>query len=188
VIKTGQISAGASRSFVLGAVQGQEMMVALNSQNHDLVLGIYRSPDGTWLLTPAQSQSAFQGPIPESGDYVVEAVGGTGQENFSLSITLASTIVLQPGNALTITGTAREAPLVTYLLPLKGGRNLSLDLKSKSTSMFLVVYGLQDGQALVTLDRRATQFNGHLPTSEDYVVQVVQGTVPADFTITMKIS
>jgi hypothetical protein len=187
VIKTGQVAAGAFQSFVLEALQGQELMASLDSPNHDLVLGIYGSTDGTWLVTPSQSLSTFQAPIPESGEYVVEAAAATAGDSFTLSITLATTIVLQPGSALTITGTALEVPVVTHLLPIRAGQNLTLDLKSKSATTFLVLYGFQDGKFLLTLDRRATQFNGHLPASEDYVVQVVQGAMPSDFTLTMKI-
>lgn len=188
-IETGQVSAGTVQYYVLAALQGQEMMVSLDSPNHDLVLGIYGSSDGTWLLTPTQSQATFQGPLPESEDYVIEVAPANGQDSFSLAITIASTIVLQPGSSpLTVTGTAQDAPLVTYLLPVKAGQTLTLDLQSKSKSAVLVLYGLQDGQPIVTLSRHATHFNGGLPASQDYVLQVVQGSAPSDFTLKMKIS
>jgi hypothetical protein len=183
------VSAGTAQYYVLAALQGQEMMVSLDSPNHDLVLGIYGSTDATWLLTPTQSQATFQGPLPESEDYVIEVAAANGQDRFTLSITIAAPIVLQPGSSpMTVTGTAQDAPTVTYLLPLKARQTLTLDLQSKSGSAVLVLYGLQDGLPIVPLSLHATQFSGGLPASEDYVVQVVLGRAPSEFTLKMKIS
>jgi len=187
-IETGQVSSGSAQYYVLAALQGQEMMVSLDSPNHDLVLGIYGSSDGTWLLTPTQSQATFQGPLPESEDYVIEVAAADGEDSFTLAITIVTPIILQPGSSpLTVTGTARDAPMVSYLLPVKTGQTLTLDLQSKSGSAALVLYGLEDGREIAPLGRHATHFNGGLPASEDYVVQVVQGSAPSEFTLKMKI-
>lgn len=187
-IESGQVSAGTMQYYVVGAQQGQELMVSLDSPNHDLVLGVYGSADGTWLLTPTESQATFEGALPLSEDYILEVVAGKAEDSFTLSITVAATIVLQlGGNALAVTGTSQEVPSVTYLLPVKAGQTLTLDLQTKSGSASLVLYGLQDGQSFVSLNRHATHFSGSLPASEDYVVQVVQGAVPANFTLKMKL-
>jgi hypothetical protein len=165
------------------------MMASLDSPNHDLVLGIYGSADGTWLLTPTQGQPSFQGTCPESEDYVIEVVAGEAEDSFTLSITVAQTIILQPGsNAYVVTGTAQEIPNVTYLLPVQAAQTLTLDLQIKTGSASLVVYGLQDGRSIVSLNDHAIHFSGSLPASEDYVVQVVQGSVPSNFSLKMKLS
>lgn len=186
--ESGELAAGSTQSYVVGAAQGQIMMVSVDSPNHDLVIGIYGSTDGTWLLTPTQRQASFQGALPRSQDYVIEVVARQAGDSFTLSMTIAQTIILQAGgNPYVVTGSAQQVPWVTYLLPVKAGQTLTLDLQSKSSSALLTVRGLQDGRTILALSNHATHFSGALPASEDYLVQVVQGASPSNFTIKMKL-
>lgn len=52
----------------------------------------------------------------------------------------------------------------------------------------LTIYGLQDGQPLVRATGGATSFNGKLPTTQDYILNVVPAVDSTTFTMTVTVN
>ena len=84
----GTVAAGSFNSYVLRALSGQTMMVALPAPNAGLVLEVYGLTGGQTLLLANQGQNSWTGTLPGTQDYLVRVVNRGAAANFTLNTTI----------------------------------------------------------------------------------------------------
>ena len=85
------IQPGQIQYYVLQAMQGQPMIVDVNSLNNDVTLSI-NTQGGTSLLSASARQTGWQGRLPTTEDYYLGIHGGTTTENFTLTVQIPARI------------------------------------------------------------------------------------------------
>ena len=188
-IQEGQLQAGQSQRFLVGAAAGQPMMISVNSLNNDITLSVKGVNDGKVLLSAAEKTSSWQTMLTVTQDYLIEIYGGASTENFTLSITTPARIRFDPGAiSAKYSGSTPGGLDVAYVLRANAGQKMKLNLTGPAGDVVLSVYGYQDGQPYLRYVVEQTSFEMTLPATEDYIVQVVPraGKV-VDYTLTVEV-
>lgn len=181
---TGTIQIGETKSFVLKAMKGQPLLASVSSKNNDIAMSIV-SDDKVELLPAEQNRSSWQGSLPASQDYYIEIFGAQETEIFSLLVSIPSRIKFDPGTtSSSVSGRTLDGYAVSYVIAAQGGQTLDIQLKSNPDVAALTVWGFSDGQPYMRSVMGSTTFNMQLPSTQDYIINVVpQGDKEVDFTM-----
>jgi len=175
---TEKIHPGQVLNYVLNAAQGQPLNAILTSTNGDATMTIITAI-GTPLLIAGQNLNA---PLNTTEDYYISVNGGASTENFSLSINTPARIQFASDatNATLsgkTTGGFTIAPAggadVSYVLFANEGQQINLNLNGVGKDGALAMYGFSDGQPYLRDVTEQTTFSMKLPSSQDYIIQVV---------------
>jgi len=170
----GTISPGQVRNYLVRALEGQPMIVMVDSPSHDLTMTVYGLQSGTVLLPASEKRNSWQGTLPATNDYVIQVIGGETNQNFNLFLTIASRINFSPGAiSATLSGSTQGGYNVTYALYVFAGQTMKINLESTSGNAVLEVWGFSDGQPYLRSAVESTTFNMKLPTTQDYIIAVV---------------
>jgi len=184
-------------SYSLACSAGQTMTVSLNVPSSTATLDIYGISSGTFLNSLAQANT-WSGTLPETQDYVIEVVPTNGQVvNYALTVSVTSgtaatsytvgNIAFTPGTtAATIQGTVLPGQAVTYTLAGEYAQPMILLLESPKRDATLGVYE-PDGSVLVDPAKKWSYWQGQLPRTELYTVNVIGGVTTDQYTLTAKL-
>lgn len=173
----GQLPANAIAAYSLAAQAGQSMALTLSSNSSTARISV-TSPTGV-PLPPQRGNpegTYWQGTLPATGTYILQVLAGNGAAtaNYSMDITIPVRITFAPGAiSAHVQGTTDQQRIVTYLLKANSGQTMTVNLTAPANSSGITIYGLDDGQPLIRSQSGATSFNGALPGTQDYVIQVV---------------
>jgi len=186
----GQIQPGQVLNFLLGAGQGQPLMVSTNSYNNDVTFSVTGLKDGKILLDASQKLSSWQTMLSVTQDYLIQVVGGASKENFSLNVITPARINFDPGAVSAVRkGTTPNGLNVEYVLRANANQQMDLNLDAPDGNAVLSVYGYQDGQPYLRYVVESTTFSLKLPASQDYIIEVVPqagGVAKYSLNITVK--
>jgi hypothetical protein len=84
----GRGSVAQTISYVLWARAGQTMTASLSSSTGTVYLNIYGFSGGQSLVNSSSSQTSWSGNLPQSQDYIVDAVQGGTWTDFTLTVTI----------------------------------------------------------------------------------------------------
>ncbi len=172
-VVTAPIAPGQTQYYVLNAMQGQPMIVMVDSFNHDVTLSI-KTQGGTTILGAGAGQSNWQGMLPTTEDYYIGVVGGATTENFTLSVEIPARIKFTQGtDKQTLTGQTAGGYNVAYTIFALKDQNMSVELTSPGNQAALTIYGFTDGQPYIRSVTGATTFDMKLPATQDYIIEVV---------------
>jgi hypothetical protein len=188
----GTLAANEINYYVLYAIQGQTMSVALTSTKDRAVLSIYGMSDGTFLVNGQQSgATSWQGTLPNTQDYAIDVIGGKKPADYTLSITVNP---ISPQSQRTRIQFARGATSTTvqgglaanetdyYVLRASQGQSMTVNVSSHGNNALLTIYGLTDGIPLVRgTASGATSFNGILPLTQDYAIDVTSNGTAVNY-------
>jgi hypothetical protein len=73
--------------YILHARAGQTLIVHITSVENNAVFDIYR-PGGKRTLENAQESTDWTGPLPRTGDYIIEVGGTRGNATYTLEVTV----------------------------------------------------------------------------------------------------
>jgi hypothetical protein len=176
------LSGGATRSYVLGATQGQVMLAhaiawPVAERLHpppEPEVRVYDVASGRELASPRAEPEVWSARLPLTGDYVVR-VTVAAPTAYTLAVQIPRRVEVSPAAPLAIfTGSTPSRVPVDYLIRGDAGRTLEVTLGGAAT-VGLHVYGLEDGAQLAPLADRQRLYAGRLETTQDYVVSVVPG-------------
>jgi hypothetical protein len=169
----GGLSQNERANYLVRAASGQYMLAALTSGSQNLYLQVL-APDGSSLLSASQQQTSWQGTLPVTGDYLVSAVASGVGGDFSLSVTIPERVTFQQGAVTaSLRGKVGAKETNTYLLRALKGQNMTVTVNAPANDIYLTIYGLDDGQPYVRSVMGQTKFSFDLPTTQDYVIQLV---------------
>ena len=189
------LAAGATRSYLVGARQGQVMLAhaiawPVAERLHpppEPVVRVFAAATGRELPSPRVEPEVWSARLPADGDYVVRVTAGA-KTTYTLAVQIPREVqvsVEQP-TAIFTGSTPSRAP-IDYLIRADVGRTLEVVLGGAPT-VGLHVYGLNDGAQLARLADRQRLYAGRVTTTQDYVVSVVPGAERAayDLRITLR--
>jgi hypothetical protein len=189
------LAAGATRSYLVGARQGQVMLAhaiawPVAERLHpppEPVVRVFAAATGRELPSPRAEPEVWSARLPEDGDYVVRVTAGT-RTTYTLAVQIPRQVQVSADKPTAIfTGSTPSRAPIDYLIRADVGRTLEVVLGGAPT-VGLHVYGLNDGTQLARLADRQRLYAGRVATTQDYVVSVVPGAERAayDLRITLR--
>jgi hypothetical protein len=104
------------------------------------------------------------------------------------NVNAASSIAFTPGTTATVVqGTLQPGQVMAYTLNASQGQALILIMDSPNKDVTLGVFAF-DGNKLLDPAAKLTNWQGTLPRTEQYTIQVTGGAVVENFTLTVKIA
>lgn len=169
----GAIQPGQVKYYVVGAMQGQPLIVSVDSNNHDVTYSIIGRKDNITLVNAAQKISTWQTILATTQDYLITLYPGGSGENYTLNVVIPARITFQSGaTSASVQGSTPDGLIVSYVLRALAGQQMDIKLNSPDGNSVLAVYGYQDGQPYLRSVVEQTTFSMKLPTTEDYIIQV----------------
>lgn len=174
------LPAGAARSYVLFASQGQVMLAhaitwPVAERQHppaDPVVRVFDVASGRELATPRAEPQIWSGRLPLTGEYVVRVTAAE-RTSYTLAVQIPRRVERDPGQPTAIfTGTAPSRAPIDFLVHGDAGQTLEVVLGGEPV-LSLHIYGLDDGMQLAPLPDRRRLYAGRLATTQDYVVSIV---------------
>jgi hypothetical protein len=141
--------------------------------NHDVSLSV-RTQGGTSMLNPAAHLTSWQGMLPKTEDYYIGVYGGGTPQNFTLTVEIPSRIKFDIGaiNATT-SGQTVGGYVVAYTVLAIKGQLMTVNLNGVGNKAALTIYGYSNGQPYIQAVTQNTSFILKLPTTQDYIIEVV---------------
>lgn len=186
-IVSGPIQTGQTLYYVLQAAQGQPMIVSLEPPVPDMFISV-ATQGGTALLSAASKQPNWQGMLPQTEDYYIGIYDNGSPQNYSLQvITPARIQIAQGATKAVLSGKTVAGYDVIYTAFGLQGQILSVDLNGVGSNAALTIYGFADGQPYVRSVTGQTSFSMKLPSSQDYIIQVVpRAGMVVNYTLVVK--
>jgi hypothetical protein len=184
----GQIQPGQALKFVVGAEKGQPMIAMADSPSHKVTLAI-AGKDGTDLVEASQKLTTWEGLLYATQDYYIQVLGGTAAETFTLTVIIPSRISFAPDAiSATVNGSTPGGTISSYVLQASAGQTMTVSLDAPANTASLSIYGFTDGQTLVRSATGSTYWTGILPSSQDYIIDVVPNSEDmVDFKLTVEV-
>jgi len=180
----GHIAPGQVVTYTVAVKQYQALILILGSPNGDAVLGVI-DPSGNQMLYPVDQRTYWQWMVPMSGLYTIQVAGGITSESFTLTTKVAPVLTYPPsGNSIYEYRTTVRGLIKSYAFRLSTGVVMTLSLNVPATTAYLDVFGVQTGSILNASDR-ATTWTGTIPSTQEYVVEVVPGGTMSAYTLTI---
>ena len=188
-IQEGQIGAGQSLRFLVGAGADQPLIVSVGSHDNDVTFSVTGVKDGKVLLSRAENLSSWQTMLTTTQDYLIELYGGASNENFTLNIITPARIRFADGAVSEIDhGTTPGGYTVSYVFHAREGQKMKLNLDAPKGNAVLSMYGYQDGQPYLRYVVEQTSFDFTLPATQDYIIQIVpRGGEVAEYTLNVEV-
>ena len=168
----GSLAAHQTRHYVLRASQGQYIRVSLDTTASDAHMAIYGA-DGTVLKSGTDaSPTFFGGVLPATQDYVIAVSAGDAAANYYLDIVIPERIQFKPGTtSATVKAQVPAHDSHYYILGARANQTMKVQVTPAEGEAQLVIYGV-DGTVLKSGMGEGLSFEGQLPLTEDYLVQV----------------
>jgi hypothetical protein len=184
--------AGEARGYVIGAEQGQVMMVHAitwpvrqgSAPPASATVRVYAVAEGNELSAPTGEGALWSGRLPATGDFVVR-VSATEPTAYTLAVQIPRPLPVSGADpTAAIRGTAPSRAPVDYIIAGKAGQTLAASVRDHDPAT-IHVYGLDDGEQLAPLSERRRLWAGTLPASQDYVISVVPAGEGARYELTV---
>ena len=183
--------------FVIRALAGQTMSVNISSTQGPAILIIYGA-DGNVLISDHAGATTWSGQLPTTQDYLIDTRSvGNAAVNFTLQVTIPPLssdpqprrIAFPPGGT-----TATQQSILAaggmdrWVLRALAGQTMTVNTSTAAGQVVLIIWGVQDGNVLISDHAGATSWTGLLPTTEDYYIDVRSvGSVPANYSLQVTI-
>jgi hypothetical protein len=179
----GQLPATGRQRFVLHIEGGQlvEISATPASLGQELRLSLAAAEGAT--VRPL-GDPFIRTTVPTTQDYTIDLVSDAGAITYTLSVLVPVRIRFAPGaTTAQVTGSLDAGQSRHYVLRALGGQTMTLNTASTRGEVRLVVYGA-DGTVLQSGMGELTDFEGVLPSTQDYLIAVQAGPdSPAAYTL-----
>jgi hypothetical protein len=168
----GELATRTWQDFVIRGTAGYTLLVSLTANNMDTSFKVYRRYYRAPLWGRGDGKTTWQRALPASGDYIIR-VSGPISTVFSLNAVIPAIIRFKRGTyGSTVTGHTSDNRINSYMAWGRAGQILTATLLSP-TDVGITVYGLTDGVPMARAVSGAVTWNGKLPYSQYYVIDVV---------------
>ena len=196
---SGQIDGNTFQGYLLNAQAGQRMQLSVSSPTGSAYLTVV-SPNGTPLARAQNGTQTFDQTLPESGDYTIQVSTPAGTPTISFTLFVAVTGQTQPTSPQRIRFAAGSTAAqvseqvdgnttVSYVLEARAGQRMQVFMTSPLSNVYLTLVS-PFGSPLARAQAGAQSFDGILPESGDYSLQVSApvGTALTAFTLTVSVT
>jgi hypothetical protein len=184
---TGRLSELGKERFLLHLEAGQMLEVSATSNPMDQDLRLAITGAGGAVVKPL-GVPFVRATISTTQDYLIDLVSDAGAISYTLGILLPIRITLAPGETTaTVPGRLEATASRHYVLAALADQTMTLDTETTSGEVRLVVYGA-DGTVLQSGMGDLPNFEGGLPSTQDYIIAVQAGPdTPAAYTLVVGI-
>lgn len=182
----GTVLAYQTQRYVAYAFEGQLLDITLTS-GQDAALSIF-GRDGTVLLSPMGNQMSFRGYLPATQDYLIDIRAAGTNANFGMYIMIPQRLSFAAGaHTLVINGNVKASGDHNFIAYGLAGQTMKVTVEPGG-DLALTIYGI-DGTILMGSHNFGNTFEGTLPSSQDYIINVdsAPGTGVRPFTLTLDI-
>ena len=179
-------------SYAFSCQANQTLTVSLNVPSSTAYLDIFGLATGS-LLSSASKTTTWAGVLPQTQDYVIEVIPNNGLVvDYSLTVsvnpTMGGTIVMPIGTtAAVLQGAVQPGKILTYTLQAGEAQPMILITNSANNDVTLGVFEA-NGAVLLDPANKWTRWQGLLPRTELYTIQVTGGATAENFTLTAKVA
>ena len=176
---SGQMPERGVDRYVLRALAGQTMEVAIQSPRNDVLLTLMGA-DGTTLRHYIEGQAYWRGPVPATQDYFIDFISIGPATTYELRVTIPPLspgeprrIQFQPGaTSATVASQIEQQGLERWVLGALGGQMMTVSLASPKGDVLFNVVGA-DGVPMKRYVDGETYWRGQLPATQDYFIEAI---------------
>ena len=181
-VVSGTIQPGQVQAYTLSAGQNQPMVLILNSPNSGAYLGV-SEPDGNLLLDPAVKWTEWQWLLPKTEVYTIKVYGGNTAQNYTLTTKVAKLVTFPSGSdTLALSGSTLKGYVFSYALSCQKDQVMTVTLTAPTGAAWLDIFGLATGTLLSSSSTSVT-WSGSLPSTQDYVIEVIPNGQVVNYTL-----
>lgn len=187
-VVNGYVPANGSVSYNLYAMQNQNFMVVLSSDNGSAVLGV-SDVYGSRYLDPNQYQTSFSMYLPRTATYYVDVYGLNYGGNFSLQIFIPARVTIPVGQTKAVMdGSVGPYNVVSYTAYMYAGQTARIDDYSGAyPTSFLRVSGMSTGQVYLDWTQYMPSWYAVVPVTQDYLIEVITLDQPSNYRLTVDV-
>jgi hypothetical protein len=183
--------------YILGALAGQTMSVNISSPNNDVLLTIYSADGANILKRYVDGRADWTGTLPETTDYIIEAVSVGDTTDFTLSVVIEPLsslpepvrIQFAPGStSATVNGAVVLGERDRYVLSAMRDQLMTVQISSLENNAAFTIVGPYGGVLPGTEEGAdATRWDGILGATGDYTISVgsIRGNATYSLTVTI---
>jgi hypothetical protein len=182
----GTVAAYNVQRYVFWAAEDQLIDVSLTS-GQDAYITI-KSKSGTVLLGAAAEQQFYRGYLPASGDYYIDIHAGGENVNFGLYLMIPQRLSFAVGTyGMTFDDDVPAGGVHNYMVYAFSGQTLTVSVVPAG-EVALSIWG-KDGTVLMSAMGEGNTFEGELPSTQDWIINVraIPGTGTQDYTFSIDI-
>jgi hypothetical protein len=193
------IKAGMPYAYTLRALAGQTIILSIASPDNDVFLASVEGIQGGQQLIPYNAHiGSWTCTLPQTQDYQITLTTNNSDTYYFFAVEIPANIQFEPGTySAVLNGHIEEydhsqpessMAHITYLVNASAGQTMDVKLLSSNIdSLFLAVYGQQDGQLYQHYEVKNSGYYGTLPVTQGYYLKVVSVKPPTDFTLEITI-
>ena len=190
----GHIAERGSDLYVLGALAGQTMEVLITSPAGDVLLTIWGA-DGVPLKRYVDGEAGWTGTLPETQDYIINAVSVGGETDYTLTVTI---FPLEPEpariefgvgeTAATVEGSLQAGETDQYVVRALANQGMLVSAISPGLKAVVGIKGADGGVLVGTEAGLSTAAVALLPRTQDYIISVVSTGGAVNYSLTIFIT
>ena len=188
LIVEGNLGADETARFILGAHEGDLLSAHALSPEEDIDVSVHRLDEETELYDANEVDSFWSGRLPETLGYLIELEGASEESLYALEIEVPRRLPLDPEtSSVELTGTVQAHAPLAHVIPVEANKNVAVSVSSPDNSVKLAIHGAGNGHPLVHWDAETNSFRGEIPHTQDYVVRLIPGSEPSEFTLKVSV-
>jgi hypothetical protein len=166
----GSLVANSTKRYVFWADQNQYMEISLQGRSGTYI-ALY-TPSGQQLINFDQKLNSYRGYVTERGDWYIDIKTGDFDTNFSLYLGITQNLYFAYGTYGMDAWAALPAGMThNFLAWAMEGQTISLSVSPKDNFTLSIQH--VNGTVLVSKAEMLTSFEGVLPETGDYMIDVV---------------
>lgn len=189
----GVLAAQVEQHYVVRALEGQQLMIAIASSTGQATFAIRSAVDGKLLKESSKAMKIWEGTAPATQDYQItvtapattpfELVAHFDPRQAPVAPQAAPTrLVFAAGaNTMTVNGSVAAPEEQRYLLRGVAGRTLEIKLTSATKGTTFAIQGVTDGKPLKRLETIAKSWSNTLPMTQDYLITVTTSGAATEY-------
>ena len=182
------LNAGQSKDYVFYALANQVLLARLTTDNPGSVSLLDTNGNELPASILSSDGTFARSVLPSYQDYIVEVASGSKNIKYSLTITVPSRITFkQRATSNSVDGLVLNHNTVSYILRVLKRQTMTVSVSSSDGRLVLNIYGLEDDSSLVQASAAKSSWTGKLPSTQDYVIDVVPYVNAATFTLEVTI-
>lgn len=193
--RTGNLPAFGSQGYLLYALAGQTMHIELTSTNGKANFSLQGVDDGQPYKRVETESRQWEGTLPASQDYLIWVRTPDSADSYTLTVTIdplqaqPQRIQFAPGAvSATVSGTIEPNSYDQYVLSAQVGQTMHVNLTAANGQANFDLVGASDGVPYKRAIFQPTTWEGVLPMTQDYLINVSAPADTADsYTLTVTI-
>lgn len=166
----GKLVANATKRYVFWADQNQYMEISLQ-ESSGAYIALF-SPSGKKLVDFDQKLNSYRGYVTERGDWYIDIKTGDFDTNFSLYLGITQNLYFALGTYGMNAYAALPAGMTHHFLAwAREGQTINLSVSPEDNFTLSIQH--VNGTVLVSKAEKLTSFEGVLPETGDYIIDVV---------------